>query len=511
MHEPTEEAFLKVLRENPGDLATRAAYADWLEARGDIRHRYLRVEEELHRLLDGEPEIINGEPVFPDDALHLAPLLQELDTLSWKCGAEWMRLVTRVPIRNCRQRHRVACPRTWAALAPTDDDAIRRCMTCFERVYFAETTEEAKIHAYEHRHVAIAAWEPCDAETLEFLVNPPQNYDDFDWESAVRNVEAKRRPRTREEALRRRGDMESNEETFLDILRQNPRDFTTRMVYADWLEARGDIRYRVLRIEDQIARLASAEPEIVNGEPVFDEHATEIARLNQELARWSPLCRADWLHLVSLAPIRNCTQKLRSECPGAWDALAPTLDRAVRHCRTCRKKVWHCSSAAEIREHTTLGHCVAFADPQTCDASLAELAQWSELFANYRELRIRFIDVLLDDVRLQAAVQDPVEAAFLAAIREDRADFVARYNFTNWLGDRGDPRHRILQLEAQIDYLEGPARFRNVVLDRTEFERAPYVQPEVAESEIASLRQELASLVVRYLWSFRSGSPAPQQ
>jgi uncharacterized protein (TIGR02996 family) len=45
-----ESAFLDALRSDPGDVATRLAYADWLEERGDARGEHLRLEAEAERI-----------------------------------------------------------------------------------------------------------------------------------------------------------------------------------------------------------------------------------------------------------------------------------------------------------------------------------------------------------------------------------------------------------------------------------------------------------------------------
>ncbi len=42
---------------------------------------------------------------------------------------------------------------------------------------------------------------------------------------------------------------------FLDALLENPDDDTTRLIYADWLEERGDIRGQYLRLEHQLAQI----------------------------------------------------------------------------------------------------------------------------------------------------------------------------------------------------------------------------------------------------------------
>ncbi len=47
----------------------------------------------------------------------------------------------------------------------------------------------------------------------------------------------------------------SDEKGFLDVIRANPDDDTTRLVYADWLDERGDIRGEYLRLEHELAQI----------------------------------------------------------------------------------------------------------------------------------------------------------------------------------------------------------------------------------------------------------------
>jgi uncharacterized protein (TIGR02996 family) len=47
----------------------------------------------------------------------------------------------------------------------------------------------------------------------------------------------------------------SDEKVFLDALRKDPDDDDARLVYADWLEERGDVRAEYLRLEYQLPRV----------------------------------------------------------------------------------------------------------------------------------------------------------------------------------------------------------------------------------------------------------------
>src|SRR5262245_34868528 len=62
-----ETHFLEAIRANPGDVACRLVYADWLEERGDPRAELIRIEEEMRPL-----------PVFADRYWELKPRRNEL-------------------------------------------------------------------------------------------------------------------------------------------------------------------------------------------------------------------------------------------------------------------------------------------------------------------------------------------------------------------------------------------------------------------------------------------------
>jgi uncharacterized protein (TIGR02996 family) len=47
----------------------------------------------------------------------------------------------------------------------------------------------------------------------------------------------------------------NEEDPFLDALQSNPQDVAARLVYADWLEERGDARGEYLRLEEELERI----------------------------------------------------------------------------------------------------------------------------------------------------------------------------------------------------------------------------------------------------------------
>ena len=110
------------------------------------------------------------------------------------------------------------------------------------------------------------------------------------------------------------------EETFLQALRQHPQDAQSRMVYADWLEQRGNPMH------------AAFVRDVTN--EIFDP---------KFLAESSYIWRA----IVSRTSIEYCTSPA---CPTRWDKLAMTDDVRARHCAPCGRRVYFCENQAMLVE-----------------------------------------------------------------------------------------------------------------------------------------------------------------
>src|SRR5262245_60782668 len=80
----------------------------------------------------------------------------------------------------------------------------------------------------------------------------------------------------------------SEEIAFLEHLKNDPSDDVTRMVYADWLEERGDLRAAFLRDEKRLAALSDTSPEFANLQRDLGERAKALPAWWLEAAgrRW---------------------------------------------------------------------------------------------------------------------------------------------------------------------------------------------------------------------------------
>jgi uncharacterized protein (TIGR02996 family) len=133
--------------------------------------------------------------------------------------------------------------------------------------------------------------------------------------------------------------------SFLQAIAEEPDDATCRLVFADWLEERGDWRAEFLRLDCRLKGMAEDE----------DDHADLKIRWDEMWSRLSPT----WRTVLSRSPIENCSLSFKFRCPERWEKLLRTEAASARFCESCRQKVYFCGSIEEAREHARVGHCVA--------------------------------------------------------------------------------------------------------------------------------------------------------
>jgi uncharacterized protein (TIGR02996 family) len=140
----------------------------------------------------------------------------------------------------------------------------------------------------------------------------------------------------------------SDEDGFLQAILANLGDAALRLVYADWLEERGDAlslwRAEYLRVECELDRLPSQN--------------LRRPRLQAQLRRLRRDVGDAWWRQLDWAGVDYCVQ-FEYRCPQRWDTLLPTDDPAVRHCSECRRNVHYCQSAEEAQRLADAGECLA--------------------------------------------------------------------------------------------------------------------------------------------------------
>ncbi len=123
------------------------------------------------------------------------------------------------------------------------------------------------------------------------------------------------------------------------------RDHASRVVYADWLEERGELaRAEFLRIQDQLIGSSPDDPGFRAGRERLEE-----------LARGLDL---DWRFAVGRPAIEGCLS-FELACPKEWGSLAPTGRANLRFCETCEQAVYYCEEIEQARAYARGGNCVA--------------------------------------------------------------------------------------------------------------------------------------------------------
>ena len=154
------------------------------------------------------------------------------------------------------------------------------------------------------------------------------------------------------------------EDAFLAAIRIGPNDDLTRLVYADWLDERGQVGGAFLRVECELFAIAPTNP--------------RQKELQATLREASLGVDPGWLAVVSRVPIENCRIEFRFRCPKQWEQLQPTAEEGVRFCGECRKQVFFCGSIEVAQTHAALGDCVAVdprlaRKPRDLESSLSSL------------------------------------------------------------------------------------------------------------------------------------------
>ena len=93
----------------------------------------------------------------------------------------------------------------------------------------------------------------------------------------------------------------SEEDAFLSAVHANPEDDTPRLMYADWLDEKGDDRGEYLRL---LVRLEEVPPK--------SPDRRELRRRLRELRK---LIDPAWRAAVARPPIERCRVEFEFECP----------------------------------------------------------------------------------------------------------------------------------------------------------------------------------------------------
>lgn len=128
-------------------------------------------------------------------------------------------------------------------------------------------------------------------------------------------------------------------------------DEASRLVYADWLEGRGDgVRAEFLRLQHALAGI----------DPLDLAVRTRLRGEIQRLRELSAHVDVHWRRLVGRPAVEGCRKvTFDFQCKMDWGTLAPTGRPDVRRCDGCGDEVHYVASIAEARHLAQRGRCVA--------------------------------------------------------------------------------------------------------------------------------------------------------
>src|SRR5262249_47595681 len=121
----------------------------------------------------------------------------------------------------------------------------------------------------------------------------------------------------------------TEEGAFISAILACPRNDAPRLIFADWLEERGDPRGEVLRVSVRLEALFEQDPP--KEMRVRLQRVREIARLQQRLRELRELIPLDWALRLSRGWIDQCNLVgWGVNCPRRWELLFETDDPTVR-------------------------------------------------------------------------------------------------------------------------------------------------------------------------------------
>jgi uncharacterized protein (TIGR02996 family) len=127
-------------------------------------------------------------------------------------------------------------------------------------------------------------------------------------------------------------------------------DAPSRMVYADWLETRGELASaEFLRLQEILAAIDATDSD---GRERFQRGVRRLRDLAGGLD-------SSWRHLVARPAVEGCRKvAFDFQCKQDWGTLIETKDPNIRRCAMCNDNVHYTETIDEARELASQGRCV---------------------------------------------------------------------------------------------------------------------------------------------------------
>ena len=145
--------------------------------------------------------------------------------------------------------------------------------------------------------------------------------------------------------------MTPDERALVAAVLADPADAACWLVYADWLDERGE------SVKSSFLRVAAASRAL--GTATDDRTLSEQWRFRQQLNRLRRSLCPSWHALFDEPDLENCELVFRFECPGNRGDLDRTDDPSVRSCGHCSRTVHYCATVEEAQAHIDQRRCVA--------------------------------------------------------------------------------------------------------------------------------------------------------
>jgi uncharacterized protein (TIGR02996 family) len=156
---------------------------------------------------------------------------------------------------------------------------------------------------------------------------------------------------------------ESDEErAFVRAIADNPDDETTRLVYADWLDERGDPRGSILRLEAAAVKLHADHPGFASAQAELEGAWHRVEAAVPEAVAWYRdviAARKARVEICGRNDRRPLAVAFTYRCPNRWESLRPTSNDHTRYCPGCGEIVFFCQTRAEVWNRAKAGQCAA--------------------------------------------------------------------------------------------------------------------------------------------------------
>lgn len=155
----------------------------------------------------------------------------------------------------------------------------------------------------------------------------------------------------------------SDEEGFLQAIAEEPEDRARVLLYADWLDERGDPRGEFLRLWEMLSEKTllrdTTSPLKRDGYRLKRQLSREVDGLLKKLAKVRSKLDWNWVARIDRSLIKGCDPEFEFQCPKKWESLQVTEDPSVRFCETCQKNVYYVTNANGSAQRYRPGMCVA--------------------------------------------------------------------------------------------------------------------------------------------------------